>query len=317
MLNDGRVVALTGRLRLPGVDVVHVLTRTNHPTHGLAPTPSGKPHIAEFIQQLGSGPRRPNLVVLCANETSLHPGWFTDLRPETRSWDCCINFYGRDPEPLRGTCEYLAHQPMRHKFQALYDLFYESSPLWEYDRIWFPDDDLTISGANINQLFHLTLRYGLDLAQPSLAPVPGCYINHPVTAQQPGGGLRYDGFVETMCPVFSRRALRICLGTFKDAFYAYGIDHLWPTLLGGPRSRIAIIDDVALVHTRPWGTNYDKNAGFPEEQAYFLAYDFRRLLPTRARQARRHDILTEPNDPQQFRAALQAPALRPPLPEVD
>ena len=65
----------------------------------------------------------------------------------------------------------------------------------------------------------------------------------------------HTNFVEGMCPVFSRRALQICHGTLKETWY--GADILWPALLGRPSTRIGIMDEVAVVHTRPPATNYD------------------------------------------------------------
>ena len=55
-------------------------------------------------------------------------------------------------------------------------------------------------------MFHIFSKYGLDLAQPSLREGEGSYPNHPVTVQQPGSILRYEKFVEIMCPIFSMRA---------------------------------------------------------------------------------------------------------------
>jgi hypothetical protein len=71
------------------------------------------------------------------------------------------------------------------------------------------------------------------------------------------------------------RALRLCLGSFRDSVSGFGLDHLWPALLGGARSRIAIIDAAGVIHTRPLGRNYDVVAAVAEERALLAAYHLR------------------------------------------
>ena len=189
----------------------------------------------------------------------------------------CISYYGPDPGGVQDEPEYLTHQPAQRKFQALHDLFAPGSPLWAYERVWFPDDDIMTSWGDINRIFHLGRRYGLDLCQPALRPGDDCHILHDVTEQQPGSTLRFVSFVEIMCPVFSARALRICVGSFRDSVSGFGLDHLWPALLGGPRTRIAMLDAVGVVHTRPFGKNYDLAAALREEKHVLRSYQIARV----------------------------------------
>ena len=268
---NGELVALMGRVLIEGDTRSHELRRVVHPAHPISPTPPGMGRRALFVSALDR-PRRPNLVVLRAGEGSLHTQWPRDVSDADRNWDLCISYYGSDPAPMVGQCEYLTHAPYQRKFQAIFDLFYDGSPLLGYDRIWLPDDDLMVSWGGINQMLHVSRRYGLDLAQPSLAVRPDCYIAHWFTGQQTGSVLRYIGFVEIMCPVFSNRALRICLGSFRDSVSGFGLDHLWPALLGGPRSRMAIIDTVSVIHTRPMGKSYDVATASNEERAFLNGY---------------------------------------------
>ena len=270
-LRNGEIVALAGKVLVPGYDSFHELRRTAHPPHPVTPTMPQAPRRASFISALDR-PRRPNLVVLRAGEGSLHPSWPRDIADENRNWDMCISSYAPNAASMLGQCEYLAHAPQQRKFQAIYDLFHNGSPLFGYDQVWLPDDDLMTSWSDINRLFHLTRRYGLDLSQPSLQQRPDCYIAHWFTGQQAQFVLRYIGFVEIMCPVFSQRALRICLGSFRDSTSGFGLDHLWPALLGGPRARMAVVDAVGVVHTRPMGLSYDVRQANAEEQAVLRAY---------------------------------------------
>jgi hypothetical protein len=95
-----------------------------------------------------------------------------------------------------------------------------------------------------------------------------------LTIQRPDSLVRYEGFVEIMCPLFSQRALQICIGSMRDVESGYGLDHLWPSFLGRPTARMAIIDAVAVAHTRPLGATYNVKAAIDEQAALFKAYQY-------------------------------------------
>ena len=101
---------------------------------------------------------------------------------------------------------------------------------------------------------------------PAIDAVPGSYPTHAVCTQQPTNGIRLTNFVEAMCPVFSRRALQICHGTFGSVSIGYGPDILWPALLGRPQTRIAVIDEIPVLHTRAPASNYNRDAANLELQ---------------------------------------------------
>lgn len=193
---------------------------------------------------------RRNLVVLRAGETSLHPGWPRDIADDERNWDLCTSWYG-SPETF-GHDALAEHQVLQNrdqdrKWTALHDLFHEGSPLWDYERVFFPDDDLRTSWRDINTLFSICRRFDLDLAQPTIVGYP----NQRITTPHPEHLLRYTSWVEVMAPIFSRQALRLCAPTFESSVSGFGLDHVWPKLLGEPRNRIAMIDQVVVEHTRP------------------------------------------------------------------
>ncbi len=272
--DQGRIETFAGRGVIDGLDAIYAIARTDHPVSKSSATGLSSGRRANFIKTPAKGPLRPNLVVVPANAQSLHPNWFSGVTDVSRNWDLCVGFYGPEQPIVESPHEYLAHLPGRRKFKLLSDLFYEGSPLWNYDRIWLPDDDLMASGSDLNQMFHLSRRYGLDLSQPALRQVPDCHINHPLTAQSMGSVVRYTPFVEIMCPLFSARALRLCIGSIKDSESGYGLDHLWPGFLGRPEARIGIIDAVGIVHTRPIGATYDVRGAIAEQSALWQAYGF-------------------------------------------
>lgn len=267
---DQNVVTLAGRAVLGNVDSIYILNVAKHPVL----SPSGGERRASFLKQPPSEGRRPNLVVVRAGPTSLHPQWLEGMDSRARAWDLCVSWYGDETPDHSLSPEYLTHAPREKKFKPIYDLFYEGSPLWNYDRIWLPDDDLLASGADINRMFHLSRKYGLDLSQPSLRNSSDCHINHPITAQRTGSEVRLEPFVEIMCPLFSARALKICIGSIKEAVSGYGLDHLWPSFLGKPKTRMGIIDGISVVHTRPIGATYDVRGAIAEQAGLWKAYGF-------------------------------------------
>jgi hypothetical protein len=210
----------------------------------------------------GTGGRR-DLVVLRAGRGSLHPGWVRDIDPAERSWDLCISWYDRGcalgVDPL---ADWEAMQAEDRKFPALWRLFGTGSPFWRYEHVMFPDDDLQMSWGDIERMFAIVRANDLLLSQPSL--LADSHVLHPITRQRPEGLLRFTNFVEVMVPVFSREALGACAGTFALSPSAFGLDHVWPRMLGLPASRIAVVDRVGVAHTRPMGGAYDVAAANAE-----------------------------------------------------
>ncbi len=209
-------------------------------------------------------PRR-NLVVLRAGTTSLHRGWARDIDPADRNWDLCISWYDSfarfDEDP---DADYHILQPDVQKWQAVHRLFWQDSPLWRYDFVAFPDDDLAWSWRGVNIAFERMRDFDLLLGQPSLDP--SGHVIHDITRRHDGTALRFTNFVEVMTPIFSRDALRRCAETFALSRSGFGLDHIWPKLLGEPEHRIAIIDETSVVHTRPQAQNYDMGEAITEGQ---------------------------------------------------
>ena len=246
-----------------GGDTLHILERTRMPCAIDLGLHSSR-QLPAFLKapQAGSLTRNRNLVVLRANENSLHSQWARDIPAVDRNWDLCISWYGATVPDELGECEYFVSQPADKKWGAIHSLFLDGSPLWAYDRIWFPDDDLMTSWSDINRLFSIFRRYDLRLAQPALEANGN--VSHIATVHNPGFVLRHTNFVEVMCPVFSADSFRICHPSLNGATTGYGLDFIWPRLLGGVVSKIAVIDDVVVTHTRPIGTTYDQTRAMHE-----------------------------------------------------
>ncbi|MBW3558986.1 MAG: hypothetical protein KY449_04330 [Proteobacteria bacterium] len=265
-LDDEGRLTLLGGFRFHPVGTPHMLKEIPSPAE-LAPA-AGAPEL--LVKRKGE-PRR-NLVVLRANEESLHHQWPRELKDDDRTWDLCVSFYGKDENfDAPDFAEYRALQNKQHKFSALYDLLHEGSPLLEYDYVMLPDDDLMMNWRDINEMFALCRDYKLQLAQPALDP--SGFANHAITLRQWGTLLRFTSFVELMIPIFSREALRMCVPTFKGSTGGFGLDNIWPKLLGHPRTGLAVLDKTPVVHTRPQGATYDIGKALREGDELQRIYD--------------------------------------------
>jgi hypothetical protein len=258
---DRSSIGLDGRLRLEGRHrdgvIMHFLSEVDF---GDSPAPYSQ-HIKLIQRQLVGG--RRNLVVLRANEQSLHTSWTRDIQDLDRSWDLCISYYGEaETFPPDDFSEFACLQNRQRKFVALKALMHKGSVLWSYDYIMFPDDDLQMRWSDLNIMFNICSEYELQLAQPSLDE--DSVINYENSKQKPDFLLRFVTMVEVMAPIFSNTALRSCIHTFDLNQSGYGIDYAWTKLVDGPLTKIAVIDRVSVRHTRPTGNSYDLREAIDE-----------------------------------------------------
>lgn len=192
------------------------------------------------------------LVIVRAGDRSLHPQWTSSL--VTRDWDLVVSYFGDDPHRYRDAGE-LRIDDKGPKWPGIHVLLSRDGFWRDYDYIWLPDDDLAVTQAAISTLFAVTASRDLALTQPALSW--SSFYSHPVTIRRPSFRLRLTDFVENMAPCFRRDSLEICLPTMGHNLSGWGLGSVWPRLLGDGSSRVAIIDDVTVTHTRPvGGPNY-------------------------------------------------------------
>lgn len=256
----GEIVLENGPPRY--TQITHYLVQTEKFAH--APLVS-KDRYLDLIPN-----RRKNLVVLRAGSGSLHPSWGRNIDDRDRNWDLCLSWYGDEASFANRTPSEYAVLQKGPKWQGLYQLCYEGSFIFDYDYVAFPDDDLMMTWRDLNRMFVIAADKNLDLSQPALSP--DSYIAHPITRQHPEKIVRFTNFVEIMTPIFSKSALRRCSGTFHLGNSGWGLDDIWPTLLGGHRHRVGIIDAVSVRHTRPLATNYDRDAAQEDATNICRAY---------------------------------------------
>lgn len=179
-------------------------------------------------------------------------GYTPELFGKDRQFDVALHNYDTDPNiPGLDQAEYVVCEPAREKLETAHKLIPE---LPTYSYYAFLDDDLEISTAQINELFHLGAAAKLPLFQPSLSS--SSFISHKHLRQQfrlyhPISPIRWVPFVEIQCPFFSHDALFKCLWTFGLNCSGWGLDcYFWPGMVG---RETYVIDDIAIGHHRPVG----------------------------------------------------------------
>jgi hypothetical protein len=188
-----------------------------------------------------------NLIIVRAGDRSLHPGWIDSVR--SRDLDIFVSYYGDEFEKYEEHADFYEHVSGLKYPVVAQCLSARPDLLSAYDAIWIPDDDLLADSATIGKMFELFHKHELWLAQPALGR--GSFTRRKVLKVAPNSVLRYTNFVEIMAPLFSRYALTTLLPTFTSSASGWGLDYIWPHLLGYPRNRIAILDATPVIHTRP------------------------------------------------------------------
>ncbi|MFO1131820.1 MAG: hypothetical protein U1E16_07415 [Hyphomicrobiales bacterium] len=114
-----------------------------------------------------------------------------------------------------------------------------------YDGYFFLDGDLEFDAGQLSQFLTLVHAARFDLAQPAVTRDSYSYWR--MAYHQPGFLFRETSFVEVMAPYMSRAALTALFPTFERSISSYGLDFVWPSLLGN--GRIGVVDAFQVRHT--------------------------------------------------------------------
>lgn len=184
-------------------------------------------------------------IISGVGKDSFHKSWTCSC---TKDIDLHLLVYDNSFEMHKNDTKFIA-AGKGQKFRLIHEYLSEHKNFMAgYDYFYFPDDDVFIDDVNINKLFGYMETYELDLAQPALT---NSYHSFASTVKQPDSILRYTNFVEMMQPCFSREALMKCFYTFNINESGWGMDFHWGTIIDSNNKKVAIIDDVTSVHTRP------------------------------------------------------------------
>jgi hypothetical protein len=164
---------------------------------------------------------------------------------EERNFDLAVRFYEEPAlnEGLLSQAEFVLTGGLS-KFHAA-SLFLESCKLLDaYEGYLFLDGDLEFDARRISHFLSFVHAAKLDLAQPSVTRDSYCYWK--MAYHQPGYILRDTSFVEVMAPYLSRFALSKALPTFTKSISTYGLDLVWPSLVGN--KAIGVVDAFQVRH---------------------------------------------------------------------
>lgn len=209
-----------------------------------------------------------NLIISPVGDGSLHPEW---LQPSAarRQFDLMLIYYGDKAGQFQDQCEYYVARK-GSKMELLAGVMEENRDLLsKYDAVWLPDDDIRTNSTTISRMFDLFHEEKLAIAQPALSR--DSYYSHQITLKRRLLTLRYTTFVEMMVPLFRRDVLLELLPTFRANRSGWGIDDWWcHEARANGWGRIAIIDGVAVTHTRPInpGGGYYKAQGIDPRQEH-------------------------------------------------
>ena len=193
------------------------------------------------------------IIAPCGNKSYLfQESWLREKRK--KDFDVCLLFYHEQinhPKLYEGV-EYFYHLK-GFKYFMLYELFTKIRPEWldEYDYFYFLDDDIDIDTMQINRLFALSKAFRTSISCASLSKDSFC--SWPIFRQKPNSFCRFVGQIEVMAPLFSSEALRLCLPSFTGNRSSWGIDSVWSKMLGYPKDRLIVFDEVVMRHTLPVG----------------------------------------------------------------
>lgn len=194
---------------------------------------------------------RNHLVLARVGSRSLHDNWLQ--AGEDRTWDLRLLPYELIAQQVPEVAvEEVLPGP---KWSGLSHLLSRWDGWREYDYVWLPDDDINTTSGQIDRLFAAARLAGLDLFAPALSETS--YFAHFDTMRNGRFHGRRVGFVEIMCPGFSRAALEQLLFTLElsETGWGWGLDSVWPKLLD--YANVGVLDGVTVTHTRPVGAMRD------------------------------------------------------------
>jgi hypothetical protein len=189
-----------------------------------------------------------NLLITTVGEYNLLYKWMDG----ERNFDIALVNYDFHEVPST-LCSHLVwyDEFQTFKYPGIYQMFWDDPNLLKYDYFFMPDEDIDISCGDINNLFNKARTMNFDLCCPSIEKSDTSFPSWEVFVTKPFIDIALVNFIEVMCPVFSQKALKKCLDTFRKSQSGWGIDLVWPKLIGDNGNNIAVIHSIVAKHTRP------------------------------------------------------------------
>ncbi len=199
-----------------------------------------------------------NLIIVPSGDYSLHHNWISG----NTNFDLVIIYYGDSEEKFNEYSNQSVHcvRKKGQKWHLISEYITNNfNNISNYEYFWFPDDDLLTNTEDINLYFDTIKENSLWLSQPSLSG----YVSYEIENKVVGSKLRFTNFVEIICPSMDKKTVFKLINYFTMNESGWGMDYLWPKILGYPVDKIAIVDIITVEHTKPVGVNY--NGRFTKE----------------------------------------------------
>lgn len=196
--------------------------------------------------------QRKNLVFTSAGDrTSFFRHWLSNGGEDARTFDLCVCYYGdKQDSPW---AQYADHYFERKgsKFQNFHALWVSKPEVFApYERFFIVDDDIILSGSDIEKLFRVHEEYNLDILQPSFIDGDS-KISHKITRQVRKYKLRFTDFVEVNTMLFARSALETCMERYDPRLVGWGVDFMFIWILGRERkNKYAVVDAVGCINPK-------------------------------------------------------------------
>lgn len=195
--------------------------------------------------------RRTNLVFLQNRHSPRLHTWMAD---RDRTFDVWVNFYDASAfQPWAG--DWVSSQ-VGTKFTAIASYHRQYPEIFAaYDYVWLLDDDIDLTGDQIDAAFRAANTASADLAQPSLSHDSHCMW--PVLFSRLRSRWRAVSTVEIMMPIYSRRLAATAFPEYRRSVSGFGLDLLSGKLCDQAGGRAVVIDEVVARH----GQAIDQSGG--------------------------------------------------------
>ncbi len=199
---------------------------------------------------------KKNLIIAAVGDGSLHKEWISG----NPAFDLILIYYGDSEQIFSGYVKdaLMCVRQKGQKFPLIKSFIDKHQELiLRYEYVWLPDDDISISVDNLNKLFNIVRKYDLLICQPAVVSAHG-KVSHAITKPVEGCKLRYTNFVEVMMPLFDVKTLLFLCDDFNLSQSGWGVDATWSHRLNNPKDKIAVVDEILAVHTKPVGNDYSR-----------------------------------------------------------
>jgi len=205
-----------------------------------------------------------NLIISVVGDKSCHKEWISG----DTNFDLILIYYGNNQEIFSDYTKdaLMCIKQKGQKFPLIKTFINDHFELVsKYEYVWLPDDDISISADNLNNIFNIAKEYKLYICQPVVISSDG-NVEHKITKPRKGIKLRFTNFVEVMMPLFDIKALLSLYDDFSLSESGWGLDASWSHRLNYPTDKIGIIDEISALHTKPAGIDYSRFKINPEDE---------------------------------------------------